>query len=204
MEPEARQAPDLGWYPIDLRAPCNSLVMGEVMKNQPGGACRWDLANGWGNGDDQGMFSNGDEPGVPKWNARPSFYYLYYFQKCFGDQAVASAVQGDTTDLVSYASLYSSGEVGVVLVNKGGTNLQTVKINISTFTAGNRYYWYTLQGGSDGDFSRKVLVNGNGPSVVAGGPSNYSSIAAHAAPAQGDILVSVPAHGAVFMMVEKN
>jgi hypothetical protein len=180
-----------------------AMVVGEAMKNQFGAACRWDLANGWGNGDDQGMFSNGDEPGVPKWNARPSFYYLYYFQKFFGDRIVASALQGDTTDLLSYASLYSSGEAGIVLVNKGGTRLQTVKINISTFTPGNRYYWYTLQGGSDGDFSRKVLINGNGPSLVAGGPDNYTSIAAHSASAQGDILVSVPARGAVFIVVDK-
>ncbi len=54
-----------------------TLVMGEVMKNQFGGACRWDLANGWSNADKQGMFSNGDEPGVPKWNARPAFFIIY-------------------------------------------------------------------------------------------------------------------------------
>lgn len=180
-----------------------AMVMGEVMKNQFGAACRWDLANGWNKGDDQGMFSSGDEPGVAKWNARPSFYYLYYFQKCFGDRMIATIAQGDTANLLSYASSWSSGEIGLVLVNKGATKLQTVKVNIPGFTTGNRYYWYTLQGGPDSVFSHKVLVNGNGPAGIAGGPDNYSSITAHAASAQKDMIVNVPAYGAVFMMIEK-
>src|SRR6185312_13240074 len=43
-------------------------TLGSIIKNQFGEASRWDLANGWDNGDDQGLFNNGDEPGAPKWN----------------------------------------------------------------------------------------------------------------------------------------
>ena len=51
-----------------------TLVMGETIKNKYGMAARWDLLNGWNNGDDHGLFSAGDEPGVDKWSPRPSFY----------------------------------------------------------------------------------------------------------------------------------
>ncbi|HKZ66858.1 MAG TPA: hypothetical protein VJ111_10900 [Chitinophagaceae bacterium] len=43
------------------------LVMSEVIKNKYGMAARWDLLNGWDNGNDHGLFSAGDEPGVGKW-----------------------------------------------------------------------------------------------------------------------------------------
>ena len=41
------------------------LVLGELIKQQYGQASRWDLANGYSNGDDQGILNNRDEPGVP-------------------------------------------------------------------------------------------------------------------------------------------
>lgn len=62
--------------------------LGELIKNQYALACRWDLANGWENGNDHGMFNIGDEPDVPKWNPRPVFFYMYYFQQTFGDHEV--------------------------------------------------------------------------------------------------------------------
>jgi hypothetical protein len=57
------------------------MVLGESLKNKFGLTARWDLANGWANGDDHGLFNNGDEPdAVPKWNPRPAFYHMYFFE----------------------------------------------------------------------------------------------------------------------------
>ncbi len=53
--------------------------------------------------------------------------------------------------------------------------------------------------GTDVIFSRKVLIN---EMASGAGGVQYASITA-LPPGQGDIVVSVPAHGAVFMMVEK-
>lgn len=180
------------------------LVLGELMKNKFGMASRWDLANGWSNGNDQGLFNSGDEPGgVAKWNPRPAFYHLYFFQQYFGDRMVASTVS-DTSNIVCYASTFSSGQCGLVLVNKG-TAAQVVKMDFFNFTPGNRYYWFTLTGGTDnGDFSRQVLVNGNGPSGISGGPDNFASLAANSAPCNNDVVVSVPARASVYMLVEKS
>ena len=177
------------------------MVLGEALKNKYGMVARWDLANAWDKGNDHGMFSNGDEPGVPKWNARPAFYHMYYFQKMLGDRVIASAT--DNTDLISYASLFTSGQVGITLVNKSASS-QTVQVKFKNFNIGNRFYWYTLKGGGDnGEFSRKVLVNGQGPTGVAGGPGNYASINPYSATAANGIYVTVPAMAIVFMIIDK-
>lgn len=180
------------------------LVLGELIRNKYGEATRWDLANGWDNGNDHGMFSMGDEPdGIAKWAPRPVFYHMYYFQKFFGDQMVATTVSG-STDVVAYASTFTSGQAGVVLVNKG-TTAQVVKISFQDFYPGDRYYWYTLTGSNDnGEFSRKVLVNDIGPAGAAGGPAAYTDIKANAAQAGNDVRVNLPARAAVFMLVEKS
>ena len=109
-----------------------SLVLGELIKNKYEMASRWDLANGWDGGNDHGMFSFGDEPGVAKYAARPSFYYMYYFQKYFGDMMVdASSSNGN---VMVYASQFSSGEGGIILINK---NLQGLiaEVNLKNFKA---------------------------------------------------------------------
>jgi hypothetical protein len=179
-----------------------TMVLGELLKNKFGMASRWDLANGWSNGDDQGMFSMGDEPdNISKWSPRPSYYYMYYFQKYFGDRMVTSTVQG-SADVLSYASSFTSGEAGVVVVNKG-TATQTVTVNIQNFAAGTRYYYYTLNGGTDnGEFSRKVYINNNGPTGAAGGPSNYLTLSAASSAITGGITVSAPPRSAVFIVAE--
>ncbi|MBN8668269.1 MAG: alpha-L-arabinofuranosidase [Chitinophagales bacterium] len=178
------------------------MVLGESLKNKFGLTARWDLANGWSNGDDHGMFNIGDEPdGVPKWNPRPAFYHMYFFQKYLGDRLVSST--SSQPDIVSYASSFSSGETGVSLVNKSA-NPVTVEIVIRNFKKGSRFYYYTLTGGGDnGEFSRKTLVNGTGTSLAAGGPANYKALSPYSAPTSNGIRVTVPARAAVFVVVAK-
>ncbi len=177
------------------------MVLGEALKNKYGMSARWDLANAWDNGNDHGMFSNGDEPGVPKWNARPAFYHMYYFQKFLGDRLITST--SDNADLISYASSFTSGQIGVTLVNRSAS-AQLVQIKFQTFNVGTRFYWYTLTGGGDnGEFSRKVLVNGQGPSGVAGGPANYASINPYSANTINGVNINVPARAIVYMVIDK-
>jgi len=177
------------------------MTLGELIKNQFGEASRWDLANGWSNGDDQGMFNIGDEPNAAAWNPRPAFYHMYYFQKYFGDKMVDVTV-APNAGILSYASSFSSGESGIVVVNTG-TAAKTVKINIKNFRFGTNYYWYTLTGGSDnGEFSGAVFVNGIGPSNSTGGPSNYATIKANAAAIQNNIMIAMPGRSVSFIAVE--
>jgi hypothetical protein len=182
------------------------IVQAESIKNKYGMAARWDLLNGWDNGNDHGLFSSG-EPGVEKWTMRPSFFHMYYFQKCLGDRLVPTTVvlgSGNATpSVLAYGSTYSTGQINLTLVNTSGSP-ESVEIKTKNFNAGNRYYWYSLEGSDDnGQFSRKVLVNGIGPTGIAGGPSNYASIKAKSAMTSSGIKVSVPAWGSICMMIDK-
>ena len=180
------------------------MVLGELLKNKFGMASRWDLSNGYGNGDDHGMFSKGDEPdNTTKWSPRPTFYHMYLFQKYFGDRMVGSTVSGNA-DILTYASSFSSGEAGVIVVNKGTTN-QVISIKITNFAAGNRFYYYTLVGGSDnGDFSRQVFINGAGPAMPSGGPANYLQIAPFSSTFTGSIKVNAPARSVIYLIADKS
>lgn len=178
------------------------IVMGEALKNKYGMSARWDLLNGWSNGNDHGLFSSGDEPGINKWSPRPAFYYMYYLQKMLGDRLVNSTVAG-TGSIISYASTYSTGQVNVTLVNTSAT-AQNVEIKMKNFYYGNRFYWYSLEGSNDnGEFSRKVLVNGDGPTTAAGGPATYSTLKARSAITTAGLKMTVPPLGAVFIVIDK-
>ena len=181
------------------------MVLGEALKNQISMTSRWDLANAWDNGDDQGMFNNsspntGAEPNAAAWNPRPAFYYMYYFQNYIGDHLVTTTSNG--ADVVGYGSSWSSGQAGVILVNKGSGD-HVVVVKFKNYAAGIRYYYYTLNGGSDNPpFSHMVYVNGTGPTGDSGGPAGFKTIDARSSNIQGGIAVTVPANGAVFLVAD--
>jgi hypothetical protein len=114
-----------------------------------------------------------------------------------------SAATG-TSSVACYGSSFSSGEAGVVLVNKANFD-QVVTVTIKNFAAGSKYYYYTLKGGTDNaPFSHQVFVNGVGPANgTSGGPDTYATIAASSASISGGITVTVPKYGAVFLVADK-
>lgn len=177
-------------------------TLGAIIKNKFGEASRWDLANGWSGGDDMGMFNSGDEPGAPQWNPRPAFYYMYYFQRLFGDRMVTDTLKG-SSDLTTYSSTFSSGQAGTVIVNSGSAS-HVMTIDFQHFPAGSKYYWYVLTGGTDNaPFSGQVYVNGNGPSTATGGPLTYASVKAYSAALSGTIKLSVPPLSVIYLVADK-
>lgn len=182
-----------------------AILFGEALKNNYGQTSRWDLANGWANGNDHGLFNIGDEPGVALWNPRPAFYYMYYFERMIGDRLLNTVVSGaGAVNVLAFASSFTSGEKGVILVNKANAQ-QTVSVTLKNATAGARYYFYTLTGGTDnGEFSRKVFVNGAGPAQASGGPStDYASIKPYSATTQNGIKLTLPSRSVVYMVIDK-
>ena len=118
-----------------------------------------------------------------------------------GDRMLKSTVTGG---VLAYASSFTSGEKGVILVNKG-TSTEIVNITLQNATAGTRFYWHTLTGGTDnGEFSASVFVNGNGPTEPTGGPSaTYTTIKANSAITSGGISVAMPARSVVYVAIDK-
>src|SRR4030095_7172463 len=102
-----------------------------------------------------------------------------------------------------YASSYSSGEKGVIVVNKS-TNSQVVLVKLDSATAGSRFYLYTLSGGTDnGEFSRKVCVNGRGTSELSGGPATeYTTLKPYSSTTTGGIKFGMPARSVVYMVID--
>jgi hypothetical protein len=179
-----------------------ALTLGSFIKNQYGEASRWDLANGYAGGDDQGMFNIGDEPNAPLWNPRPAFYYMYYFQKFFGDRMVYDTLRAINPDLTVYASTFNSGQAGAVIINSGSYN-HVVSIDFQHFPAGSKYHWYILTGGTDNaPFSGQVYVNGLGPATPTGGPLNYASIKPYAATLNGTIKIAVPTMSVIYLVAD--
>lgn len=181
-----------------------ALTLGSFLKAQFGEASRWDLANGYASGDDMGMFNIGDEPGAPLWNPRPAFYYMYFFQRFFGDRMVSDTLKRTpgNTDLTTYSSTFSSGQAGTVIINSGSLN-HLVSIDFQHFPAGQKYHWFILTGGTDNPpFSGQVFVNGTGPSTATGGPLSYSTIKANAAALTGTIKIAVPPMSVIYLMAD--
>lgn len=177
-----------------------AIVLGELAKNKFGMACRWDLANGYNNGNDHGMFNIGDEPNMPRWSARPVYYYMYYFQKIFGDKMLSNSCS-DANVLV-YSSIFSDGKKGLVLINKDTTD-KIASIIIKTKINKGIFYGYTLTGGNDnGQFSQTVIINGISTDLSVGGLNNIESINAWSSPYNDEIKIKLPAMAVLYVLVK--
>jgi hypothetical protein len=127
---------------------------------------------------------------------------MYFLQKFLGDRLVSADIPGNT-GINAYGSTFSSGQANVTLVNLTATS-QAVEVKMKNFRVGSRFYWYSLEGSTDnGEFSRKVLVNGSGPSGDAGGPADYTTLKANSAATANGIKVTIPARGAVYIAIDK-
>jgi hypothetical protein len=177
----------------------------EMMKNNYGMSCRWLVANG-GTG---GMFydNNPPAPGTPLWNPRPDYYYISYLQRFTGDHTVSTTVTASPVynDILAYATRFASGEIGVVVVNKGNTN-KVVTLATGNIGVGGKYYVYTLTGANDDTYgkSQAVVVNGVGPTSVPWGPGPQSldTIKAWAYPVGSQIKLASPARSVQYVMIE--
>jgi len=180
-----------------------ALQLGELMQHKYGESSRWDFLNGWNNGDNMGLFADG-ETDIAQYTPRAPFFYMYYFQKYFGDQMVSSSVTGNSS-VVSYASTFSSGQSGIVLVNKSAT-AQVIDLKLANFNVGSYYYYYTLTGGTDnGDFSRSVYVNGQSNTASGLGPTDYATLKPYGTNiVGGSIKLSMPKYSVTYVLVESS
>jgi hypothetical protein len=175
------------------------LATGEMIRSGYGAACRWDLANGWDNGNDHGMYAY-NEPFIPNYTPHPAFYHLYYMRRHTGDVLLKSTVTG-APGVVITPTAFSSGHIGASLVNTTKVR-KVVRLNIKDHGVGEKFYTYTLTGTGGVDFSRKVFVNGTSNNLEAGGPDNYETLKANATGTGEEIRIVLPPLSAVYLLVE--
>jgi hypothetical protein len=176
-----------------------ALVTGELIRTGFGAACRWDLANGWDNGNDHGMYSY-NEPNIPNYTPHPAFYHLYYMKRHTGDVLLKSTITG-APGVTVISTAFGSGHLGATLVNTTRVR-KVVRLNLKDYGAGERFYTYTLTGSDGQDFSRKVYVNGAGGTLEAGGPDDYESLKANSVVIGDEIRLVMPPLSAVYILVE--
>ena len=199
-----------------------TLMLGEYASYPDyGAAMQWDLQNGYDvNGGNHGAIATKD-PFMEDGSANASLYAYYFMERYFGDHLVSS--NSSSEDIVVYPTTFSTGELGLVLVNKSENDL-TVSIDLgSQFSIGERMYWHTISG-DESDFDRTIYINDQGPgtsftvgqtytnltnAVVAtdfeangvGGPQNYTEIKPYSAPLTNSILQFAAGRYSVSYMV---
>jgi hypothetical protein len=133
------------------------VLMCEMIKDNWGLGSRWNLETLF-SGD--GNYAN---------HPHADFYYLSLLQRIYGDLAISAA--STNSDILCYATRYSaSGEIALVLINKG-TSDQVVSIGSSNSVRfGSKYYSYTLTGGTETEYSPNVYINGEAPNLFQWGP----------------------------------
>ena len=171
------------------------ILISELIKNNYGLGARWLLLS-WVT---QMFYSGPDSEYL--YHPRPEFYYLYYLQKFYGDHAISASTSN--SNILSYSSRFSSGETGVVIVNKD-TVEQVISINPDSIGIGSKYYIYSFTGGTDnGDFSQNVYINGYGPDLDQWGPYyELSDIPADSYPIEDEIKFTSPGRSVQMIMIE--
>jgi hypothetical protein len=174
-----------------------TILISELIKNNYGLGARWLLLS-W---ETQMFYSGPDSNSIYFFHPRPEFYYLHYLQKFYGDHIISTS--SSNKEILCYASKYSSGETGVVIVNKDTTE-QVISINIDSTGVGSNYYIYSFTGETDnGDFSQNVYINGFGPDIYHWGPyDELSNIPARSYPIENEIKFTSPARSVQMIMIE--
>jgi hypothetical protein len=171
------------------------VLVSELIKNNFGLGARWLLISG-----EATMFYGGSDVNYLH-HPHAEFYYLTYLQKFYGDHAISAA--SSDPDILCYTSRYSSGETGVIIVNKGAVR-QIISIDTKTIKVGEHYYIYSFSGGIDhGDFSPYVYINGHSPSAKQWGPfDELPDIPAESYPIENEIKFISPARSVQMIMIE--
>jgi hypothetical protein len=147
-------------------------TLGEAIKDGYAASNYWDWKNGTDaklNGD-MGMLAcrdNNTRDDTP----RPSYYAYALYDRAFGDKMV-EASSSDPAFKV-YASRFSTGELGLVLINESADN-RWAKFNITGFQPKGKLMGWVLSG--KGLNETQVSWNGEQGPIGGGGPYPLDSI----------------------------
>jgi len=173
-------------------------VLGELIANEFAAASLWDVANGWDDGrqGDHGFLAK-NSPNVPNFTPRPSYYPFFFYTRNFGDLFVPST--SSDPEVVTYASRFSSGELGLILINESDAP-RLASIDLGAMTAASAANAWVLTGSSLDSFA--VSLNGIDNGLGEGGPAigdvtpYYFTL-----PESTQASMGLPAHSVVSLIV---
>lgn len=166
---------------------------------------RYSLTNIWVNEWNlDGFHSKGllaqNDPNQADYSARPSYTPFYFFDKCLGDQMVGVSHNGNA-QVRAYASTFSSGEVGLFVVNYGNA-AQTLEFNFTNPNiTSDSIFWYSVHADNQQAGNMKFYVNGQSSSTPGGGPANLNAVPAFVAPYMPGKKLTIPKFSATYIVL---
>ena len=152
-------------------------VLGESIKAGYVASDYWDWKNGLDAklGGEHGMLASGDNS-VPDGTPRPSYYAYALYSRAFGDKMIAA----DSSDpaVKVYASRFSGGELGLIVVNEDDKNKDLV-FDFKGFIAQGKLMGWVLSGPDLNE--KQVSWNGEEGPIGGGGPFPLDTIAPYRA-----------------------
>jgi len=163
-------------------------VLGEMIKAGYKNANIWDLKNGLDDKlkGDHGLLGYKD-PGIPEGTPRPTYYSYAIYSRAFGDTLV-SADSSDPTVKV-YASRFSGGELGFVIVNENDQN-RTAVFDLAGFKPQGKLMGWVMTGQNLNDY--QVSFNGELGPAGGGGPFPIKTIPPYRATFKTDKPLQLP------------
>jgi hypothetical protein len=163
-------------------------VLGEHMKDGYAASNYWDWKNGLDGklGGDMAMLASGD-PSTPDGTPRPSYYAFALYDRAFGDEMV----QADSSDpdVKVYASRFSGGELGLIIVNQSDSDKSPV-FDFTGFTPQGRLMGWVLTGKDLNE--KQVSWDGEAGPPGGGGPFPIDPIPPYRATFHADKPLELP------------
>ena len=179
-----------------------SQVMCEQIKSGVSLAASWASEWKWDDvaKESKSLFALND-PEQANYTPRPTYLPYYFFEKCMGDLLIEA--HSNDNDLKVYASTFTSGDVGLLIINLGQQNKS---FNINTGKASYKCDWYhcyaptidVLQSGY-----KKFFINEQTSDTSGGGPvfedvSPYNSII------NNSTKFEINANGLIYLVLRNN
>jgi len=150
-------------------------VLAEAIKNGYGMVDLWVSEWKWSESAQESKgFLAKEDPDQADFTPRQSYMPYQFFNSSFGDQMIEAS--SSNSDIQVYASTFSSGEVGVVIINSNA-EAKNVKLDLGSFAEEAEIYWHEFYADSFNEGDKKFYINGKTGTTTGGGPDDFASIA---------------------------
>ncbi len=182
-----------------------SQVIGELIKNGYGMADLWVSEWNWSTTDleSKGFLARND-PDQVDYSPRQSYMPFQFYNRCFGDEMIEST--SNNSDVKIYASTFSSGEIGLVVVNTSD-NAKSVNIDLSSIgTNVNQAeaWWYELHGNSIVAGDKKFYINNESGTTAGGGPDDFMTIKPYYTSIEANSVFETKAYSVNYIVLKSN
>lgn len=153
-------------------------ILGDLIKSGYGMGTIWVSEWNWNASDQENKgFLARNDPDQVDYSPYPSYIPFQYFHRCFGDRMIETS--SSDAEIQVYASTFTSGEIGLVIVNTSGTN-KVVHLDMDKVLNGAQYdkvWWYDFYADNMDAGNKRFYINGQTGTTAGGGPDNFATIA---------------------------